>query len=49
MAHWLAMRIYNLPINANQVSILAMIMAFIGTYFYIYEEYIYNLFGVFFF
>ena len=49
MAHWLAMRIYKLPINANQVSILAMIMAFIGSYFYIYEEYVYNLFGVFFF
>jgi phosphatidylglycerophosphate synthase len=48
-AYWFAIRIYKLPITPNQLSIFAMIMSFIGSCFYIFDDYVLNLIGVLFF
>ena len=45
-AHWLATILYKFPITPNQVSVFAMILSFLGSFIFSFQDYKTNIIGV---
>ena len=45
-AHWLAAIIYKFPITPNQVSVFAMILSFLGSFIFSFQDYNKNIIGI---